>query len=96
MTEKRLHPRCPASEHTHIFWTDAQGRYWQERAAVTDISSTGLRVALRNRLAERTQVGLRSAIGSVTVSACVRHVRQEGLQFLTGLELPTPVSSRRG
>lgn len=96
MTEKRRHFRQPASEQTHVFWTDAQGHYWQERATVVDSSALGLSVALRSRIEPRTQVGLRSAPGSMTVSASVRHVQQKGLSFRTGLELPTPESPSRG
>lgn len=96
MTEKRRHVRQPAEDQTHVFWTDDQGRYWQEKAAVNNISACGLGVALRNRIEARTQVGLRSAAGSITTSAKVRHVRQKGMKFLAGLELPTPVSPSRG
>ena len=96
MTEKRRQPRQPASEQTHVFWIDAQGRFWQERATVVDASAIGLSVALRSRLEPRTQVGLRSAPGNMTVSANVRHVQQKGMNFRTGLELPTPESPSRG
>jgi hypothetical protein len=96
MTEKRRHARRPADDQIHVFWTDAQGRYWQEKVPVNDISLTGLRVALRNRIEARTQVGIRSAADSATTSARVRHVRQSGLRFLAGLELPTPESPSRG
>ena len=95
MTEKRRHPRCTASENTLVFWTDAQGRYWQERAAVGDISSHGICVALRNRIEPRTRVSLKSATNDVTMTACVRYVRQKGLRYFAGLELPTPESNRR-
>jgi len=91
MKEKRRRARCPANEQTHVFWTDSQGRFWQEHAPVTDISSEGLGLILRTRPAERTQVGLRSNAGSATITGTVRHVRQKGLRFLTGVELPTQV-----
>jgi hypothetical protein len=90
MTEKRRHPRCPVSEDTHVFWTDPQGRYWQEKAKVVDMSASGLGLAMKKRVEVRTQVGLRSVIGRVTVSAYVRHIRQRGLLYITGLELPRP------
>ena len=90
MTEKRQHPRHPVSEHTHIFWTDSQGRYWQEKAKVVDMSASGLGLALKNRVEARTHIWLRSGIGSVPVSAYVRHVRQRGLLYFTGVELPRP------
>ena len=93
MTEKRRQLRCTASENTLVCWTDAQGRYWQERAAVGDISPQGICVALRSRIEERTQVGLRSVPNAVTVTACVRYVRQKGLRYFAGLELPKPESN---
>lgn len=95
MTEKRRHFRRPADGHTYLFWTDAEGRFWQEKATVTDMSSGGLNVTLRNKIPERTQVCVRSAPGSVPVTAWVRHVRQKGLLYFTGLELPTRESHRR-
>lgn len=96
MTEKRRHPRWSGSEHTYVCWTDAQGDYRQEKAAVGDVSSRGLSVALKVRIECRTQVSLRSSMGGVTTSACVRHVRQKGLRYIAGLELPMPESYRHG
>ena len=96
MSEKRRDTRRPASDHTLVFWRDAEGRYWQERAAITDISATGMAIVLRNRIEPRTQIGLRTRPDGVTVSASLRHIRQKGLTYVAGLELPRPELPSRG
>ena len=96
MTEKRRHSRFPVERHTQVFWTGAQGQFFQETAKIVEASASGVRLELRSRIADRTNVNLRVPPGSTILSGSVRHVRQRGLIYLTGIELPNPESLSRG
>jgi len=96
MSEKRGRDRCLTNNQAHVFWTDASGQYRQEKATITDISPAGIGIVIGSRIEARTQLGIRSSAWPTTVSASVRHSRQKGLNYFTGLELPMPESSSRG
>ena len=96
MTEKRQRDRSLTNNQAHVFWTDAIGQYRYEKAIIADISPAGIGIVIGSRIEARTRVGIRSTAWATTVSGSVRHSRQKGLNYFTGVELPMPESSSRG
>ena len=81
----------PDSGVVSLSWQDSQGHFRFSQGKCLEISQTGMRVQIPERVALRSYVSLKADCGGLTCSASVRHCMCKAGQFIVGLEFSSPL-----
>ncbi len=84
--ERRRNPRFELKTRIRLSWTDCDGRFHFADARCIDISETGIRVDVADRLDTNCYINVRAEKLGINSSARVRSLRQTGLRYHVGLE----------
>ena len=82
----RRHHRTGARSIVQLIWSDQQGNDKFAKARSLDVSESGMRVEVPERIPERSYVTFRSDELGLQGTASVRSCRAQGLKYLVGLE----------
>src|SRR6266511_3395639 len=100
MSEKRQYVRERCQHAVQLVWHDSAGLLHTSSGECLDISSSGLRVELQDRIEGGTVVRAK-ILGSLLGMATVRYCSPKKLKFIVGLEFhhtlnrPIPASLQR-
>ena len=84
--EKRRSPRFELKTRIRLSWTDHDGRFHFADAHCLNVSETGIRVEVVERLDSFCYINVRAEKLGINSSARVRSLRQTGLRYHVGLE----------
>ena len=92
MAEKgklRRHPRSEARSIVQLIWKDQLGNDKYTKARTLDVSESGMRVEVPERIPERSYITFRADDLSLHGTGSVRSCQAKGLKFIVGLEFST-------
>jgi hypothetical protein len=91
VTDIRRHGRLTRAARVLVSWPDGQGNFKFASGRCLDVSRSGLRVELPERVEIRSYVTIRSEELKLACSASVRHCNRRGARFDAGLEFSHPL-----
>jgi hypothetical protein len=74
-----------------LSWQDPQGHFRFSQGRCLEISQTGMRVQIPERVAVRSYVSLKAECAGLACSASVRHCMRKAGRFVVGLEFSSPL-----
>jgi hypothetical protein len=86
MSEKRQSPRTKCNQKVRVTWTDASGLYRTMQGRCVDVSNSGIRLEVPERLEQRIFVQLQDELKKLNGTACVRYCTGGGRRYIAGLE----------
>jgi hypothetical protein len=89
MAEKgdlRRHTRAQARSIVQLMWKDQLGNEKYTKARALDISQSGMRVEVPERIPERSYITFRSDELSLHGTGSVRTCRGKGIKYVVGVE----------
>jgi len=92
MAEKgrlRRHSRTEVRAIVQLVWKDHLGNEKYTKARTLDVSETGMRVEVPERIPERSYVTFRADELSLHGTGSVRSCQGKGLKYIVGLEFST-------
>ena len=87
----RRHVRMSESGEVAMSWQDPQGHFRFSQGRCLEISRTGMRVEIPERVALRSYVNLKADCPRLACSASVRHCMRKAGRFIVGLEFSNPL-----
>lgn len=97
---QRRHDRSPVDGKVQLEWTTQDGTHCSVMGKCVDVSETGMKLSVRDRIAPRTVINFRAAglglHGSGSVRYCMSHKMEYrvGIEFTGGLIRKTQGDSR--
>ena len=85
----RRHPRSEARSIVQLIWKDQLGNEKYTKARTLDVSESGMRVEVPERIPERSYITFRADELSLHGTGSVRSCQANGLKFIVGLEFST-------
>jgi hypothetical protein len=92
MAEKgrlRRHPRNEVRSIVQLVWKDHLGNEKYTKARTLDVSESGMRVEVPERIPERSYITFRADELSLHGTGSVRSCQGKGLKYIVGLEFST-------
>jgi len=87
----RRHVRMTDSSEVSLSWQDPHGHFRFSQGLCLEISQTGMRVQIPERVALRSYVNLKANCAGLACSASVRHCMRKAGSFIVGLEFSSPL-----
>jgi hypothetical protein len=85
----RRHSRIDARSIVQLIWKDHLGNEKYTKARTLDVSESGMRVEVPERIPERSYITFRADELSLHGTGSVRSCQGKGLKYIVGLEFST-------
>ncbi|MCC6366182.1 MAG: PilZ domain-containing protein [Bryobacterales bacterium] len=91
---QRRHDRSPVDGKVQLEWTGPDGTHCSVMAKCVDVSETGMKLSVRDRIAPRTVVNFRAAALGLHGSGSVRYCMSHKLEYRVGIEFTGGLTSK--
>jgi hypothetical protein len=91
---QRRHDRSPVDGKVQLEWTSPDGTHCSVMAKCVDVSETGMKLSVRDRIAPRTVVNFRAPALGLHGSGSVRYCMSYKLEYRLGIEFTGGLSRK--